>query len=136
MTFLWSDAWLLQAIAVAATNGPATLGEIIGAADATNHALPTNDELHGALVRLTAAGFVEEVQNRFRLTDNVPRREAAAIAESGWHRGRRTAAALLKAEEWSAERNVGDPRNQVVYPGLTDDRIRAAEEEYRQRVKR
>ena len=38
MAFLWSDAWLLQAIGLAAYRGPATLAEIIGAADAVNHA--------------------------------------------------------------------------------------------------
>ena len=87
-------------------------------------------------MRLTAGGFVEEVESRFRLTDKVPPKAAATIAESGWQRGRRVAAELLKSEEWSAATNVRDPRNQVIYPGLTEDRIRAADEEYRQRVSR
>jgi hypothetical protein len=40
---------------------------------------------------------------------------------------------LLGAERWTAERNVRDPRNKVIYAGLTDERLRAAEREYRRR---
>ena len=72
MKFLWSDAWLLQAVALAARQAPATLAEVIGAADAVQHALLTDDELHGGLVRLTGGGFVEEVDHRFRLTGSIP----------------------------------------------------------------
>jgi hypothetical protein len=65
MNYLWSDAWLLQAIALAARERRATLAEVIASADAVNHALPTTDELHGGLSRLTAGGFVHEIEDRF-----------------------------------------------------------------------
>src|SRR5919106_428548 len=123
MTFLWSDAWLFQAIALASRTAPATLAEILEAADAVNHALPTTDELHGALSRLTTGGFVEEVEDRFRLTSSVPPEIRDAMNEGGWLRGREAASALLEAEAWRPQTNVGDPRNAVTYPGLTPDRI-------------
>ena len=135
MTFLWSDAWLLQSIAVAAHARPASLAEILGTADAVNHALPTDEELHGALSRLTGASYVEEIDQKFRLTDRVPPEIADAIAASTAE-GRGAASAFLNAEPWSPERNVGDPRNRVEYPGLTSERIKSADNEYRRGISR
>ncbi len=131
MPFLWSDAWLLQAIALASSSGPATLAQIIGAADAVNHALPTSDELHGGFVRLTTDGFVAEKDTRFAITELVPATTVAQIRASGWQKGRRIASEFLHAEEWTGEKNVGDPRNHVLYGGLTDARLHEAEREYR-----
>ena len=136
MRFLWSDAWLLQAIALASRKEPATLADLLAAADAVNHALPTSEELHGALSRLGVGGFVEKVDDRFRLTSRVPAEIRNAMSEGGWLRGRDAASALLEAEAWSPRTNVGDPRNDVTYPGLTPERIRRAEREYRRRARR
>jgi hypothetical protein len=131
MTFLWSDAWIFQAIALASKTGAATLAQVFGAADGVNHALPTNDELHGALLRLTGGGPVEETDGRFRLTGQVPNHVVAAIVAGGWEGGRDAPSKFLGAEPWSEEKNSRDPRNRVEYPGLTDERIRAADQEYR-----
>lgn len=133
--FLWSDAWLLQAIILASGNGPATLAQIFGAADAVNHAMLTDDELHGGLARLTTGGFVAESAARFVITDRVPAGAIAEIRQSGWKKGRRVATEFLQAEEWTPERNARDSRNAVRYDGLTPERIRAAEREYRRRIK-
>jgi hypothetical protein len=136
MTFLWSDAWLLQAIALASREGPATLAEVLAAADAVNHALPIDQELHGGFSRLTAARFVEEADQHFRLTSQVPPDTADALVTRGIQEGRATATAFLNTETWNDERNLTDPRNNVVYPGLTSERIKAADREYRQKVSR
>jgi len=134
VTYLWSDAWLLQAIAVASGQKPALLSEILGAADAVNHAMPTDDELHGALVRLTAGGFVEEIDEQFQLTARVPSTVANALVQSSWAAGRHAASVFLDAEQWTPDRNTRDPRNRVMYAGLTAERILEAEGEYRRRV--
>ena len=136
MEYLWSDAWLLQSIVLASGAGGATLSQVIAAADVVNHALPTDDELHGALVRLTTAGLVEEIDARFAPTALVPANVVATIRTSGWQRGRRRASDFLHAEEWTTEKNVRDPRNGVQYEGLTSKRIRRAELEYRRKLKR
>jgi hypothetical protein len=132
---LWSDAWLLQSIALATETGPATLAQIFAAADAVNHALPTSDELHGGFVRLTAAGFIAETEDRFTITQLVPFAILSSIRSSGWESGRRIASKFLQAEEWTRSRNVRDPRNDVVYEGLTDQRIGEADREYRRQVR-
>jgi len=135
--YLWSDAWLLQAIAVAASrDGSATLTEILGAADAVNHAMPTDEELHGGFSRLTAAGFVTEIDGRFGLTSHVPVPVADKMVAGSWNSGRQAASELLNAEPWTPLVKGGDPRNAVVYPGLTPERILEADQAYRERLKR
>jgi hypothetical protein len=57
--FLWSDAWILMAIAVASPNAPAQLAEIMEIADGINHALLTREELNGAIGRLGTAALVQ-----------------------------------------------------------------------------
>jgi hypothetical protein len=103
--FLWSDGWLLQAIAIASRQkGSASLSEVIEAADSVNHALPTSNELHGGLVRLTRGGLVKEVEQRFALTDLVPIETVDIILAGEWQRGREAASAFLRAESWSSGR--------------------------------
>ncbi|MGH7724005.1 MAG: hypothetical protein ACREOU_01110 [Candidatus Eiseniibacteriota bacterium] len=135
MAFLWSDAWLLQALALASQSAPANLEAVIAAADAVNHALPTDEEVHGAFVRLTEAGFLEEVAKGFMLGPAVPLEMRTAMVTSSLSAGRHAAEALLGAEPWSPETNVRDPRNEVRYPGLTDERLREADREYRRKAR-
>jgi hypothetical protein len=85
-------------------------------------------------LRLTQAHFVEESNHRFHLSGEVPADVRHAIAAHDTRGGRAAAAAFLNAEAWSEARNVGDPRDDVTYPGLSDDRIREAEADYRKRA--
>jgi hypothetical protein len=135
MLYLWSDAWLLQAIILATRSGPATLSQVIASADAVNHALPTNDELHGGFSRLTTGGLIEEIDGCFRFTHLVPPDTVSRVVSSGWKEGRQAAEELLGAESWRPETNVADPHNRGIYQGLTLDRIRQAETEYRRKVR-
>jgi hypothetical protein len=57
--FQWSDAWLLLAIAVAGKGKTARLSEVIGTADAINHAIMTHAELDLGVERLQATHLVE-----------------------------------------------------------------------------
>jgi hypothetical protein len=137
MDFLWSDAWLLDAIACASSDqDSATLAEVIAAFDGRNHTLPNPDELHGGLVRLTAGRFVEEVHHRFKLTDRVPGEAVTRMVKGGRKLGHEAASTLLGAEAWTEATNVADPRNQARYPGLTDERLWQADQEYRRILKR
>ena len=57
--FLWSDAWLFLAFALAARDGPAPIVSVLPVADGIQHAVPTKEEVDGALGRLTRAGYVQ-----------------------------------------------------------------------------
>ena len=59
-----TDAWILYAVDIAASRAPASLTDISRAADAINHAVPTQRELNGSLAWLRIQGLVES-QGRF-----------------------------------------------------------------------
>jgi len=65
-TWTWADAWLLAA--TADSRRGCSLSELIGTADAINHAIPTRDELATSLGSLRSAGLVELMEGRFRTT--------------------------------------------------------------------
>lgn len=52
------DSWILLAVLFCTQGGEGTLDRIIGAADFINHAIPTLEELHGALNRLYAGRLI------------------------------------------------------------------------------
>lgn len=61
----------------------ASLAALIGAADATNHAIPTVGELSRALTRLSNAGVVSAVDSRFKLTAIYVEELEAAKSKKG-----------------------------------------------------
>lgn len=48
----------------------ASLDELIAAADAMNHAIPTTGELSRSLTRLAGCGILTEVDDRFRIAEH------------------------------------------------------------------
>ncbi len=69
--FVRSDAWILLALVLNHAKGGATLPEIIAVANFINHAIPTRDELEGALNRLLAANYIAVHGKRFDVTQPV-----------------------------------------------------------------
>ena len=66
---VWTDAWLLHAILLAATqDGKASLDEVVGAADMIQHAMLTFDEIDGGVARLSRAGLIAITDKQFHLT--------------------------------------------------------------------
>jgi hypothetical protein len=66
--FLWSDAWLLLAIVLAAGEQSSVhLKSVVQLADGIQHAIPTKDEMDGALGRLQRAGYLRHVSERVEL---------------------------------------------------------------------
>jgi len=63
-----TQAWILYSVAIASGKAPASRTDISAAADAINHAVPTQQELNGALQRLAAFQLVEPRGNFHALT--------------------------------------------------------------------
>ena len=61
----WNDGWILMSIYLAQAKGDCTLANVIAAADATNHAIPTANELNQALTKLVDAGLLTTENNNF-----------------------------------------------------------------------
>jgi len=74
-----ADAWILASVAITieasqgvSGQGP-DLSEVIAAADAVNHSIPTRGELASSLGALIAGGYVEVDEGRFRLSKDGER---------------------------------------------------------------
>jgi hypothetical protein len=72
MKWTWSDAWLLTA-AYFTQEDPVSLRGLIGAGDAINHAIFTDNELDHGLTRLNAAGLARLEGETIVLTDDATR---------------------------------------------------------------
>ena len=69
--FQFEDAWILLVLLYRRESGPSNLVDIIALADGINHAIPTIDELHGALNRLAAARLIQVRRGTFQVTDRA-----------------------------------------------------------------
>lgn len=110
-TFRWSDAWLFLAIGYAAEHGDATLASVIAMADGIQHAIPTLDELNGAMGRLARAGLLVPDRERFVPTVDgwALLRQADAVRGTVFD-AERTVEQLLGAAAWSPGYDPADAR--------------------------
>ena len=100
-----------------------SLGEIVGATDAINRAIPTHRELQGSLGWLIAQGLIRQEGRRYGLTA-----EGRALRESC---GGRT---IWGAREAVAGR-LSEMGGDVAAPAeVSEDEVRAAYEGYRERM--
>lgn len=124
-----SDAWLLMAAGLADRVGRLTLDQVIGAADAVQHAVPTREELNGAIGRLSRAGHVKWSSRGLRLTPAG--RELFARSE-------REKRDTLRTQQQALERLLGvtswSPRAEP-RPAAGEEREVIGEQEYRQAVR-
>jgi hypothetical protein len=65
------DAWILLAILYCRASETCRLEHVIASADFINHAVPTFDELHGALNRLKDAGLIRASKGEFAATEKA-----------------------------------------------------------------
>jgi len=73
LQWTWSDGWILMALYLAGKDQGAQLYEIIAAADATNHAIPTTREMSRALTKFVQCGVVLEGEGRYSIvSDYLP----------------------------------------------------------------
>jgi len=128
MPYLWSDAWILTAVAVASRERPAELWQVLAAADALDSSLPLDEELHGAFSRLTASRHVEEFFGKFKIGQAVPADVRTILCSATTYND---AEKFLASEGRNTNSDVGDARNQVRYSKLTSEQIREADKKYR-----
>jgi len=136
--FTWSDAWLLFAVALAATRGKVTLKDVIACGDAIEHAIFTPAELRRGFAKLIASGHVtrsEYFDVSPEVRDIIARTEKKRMAMSTLQRHFE---AFLAAAPYPA----GDPRvedPEWPFPELTDavvdQAVQVYQEEFRRRAR-
>ncbi|WP_436716629.1 hypothetical protein U8335_04295 [Roseiconus lacunae] len=83
-TWTFNDGWILMSVYMMHGEDGASLSDLIAAADAMNHAIPTSGELSRALTRLAKCNIVKHVQDRFRIAqDYLPAIAAARDRKGG-----------------------------------------------------
>jgi hypothetical protein len=128
--FLWSDAWLLQAIALAAEKAPASLKDVIATGDAINHAIFTYTELQTGLAKLLAAGYIEHEYDRFRLSPTFVA-EYVRLSKSRGIRGQYQAIEkYLQATPWHPGYDPNKLEQNWLYAGVTQEDFDKAVQEY------
>jgi hypothetical protein len=126
---LWSDAWLMLAIAIADNGNGATLQSIIAAGDFINHAIFTGSEIRHGLAIFTHLGYIQAIDDRFLLTGN---------AKDFWatkHQARISVNKLMSEfnEFLRAVFSPGAPLaddNKWQYPSITDEMVNQAYQSY------
>lgn len=63
----WSDGWLLMSIYFACQDSDAELADVVAAADAINHAIPSESELLQACTKLKQCGVIIHDRGKFRI---------------------------------------------------------------------
>ncbi|MCW2922102.1 MAG: hypothetical protein JWL76_1976 [Thermoleophilia bacterium] len=82
----------------------ASVRDIVAAADMFNHAIPTHDEVEGAVCRLGTGGWLDLLKGRYRLTDTVPeevRLWPSDFVSSAERLGKRLSPRVERSAEWS-----------------------------------
>lgn len=63
----WNDGWILMSLYLVQSKGNCLLSDIISAADAINHAIPTTNEFSNALTKLVNAGLLDIVDKHYNI---------------------------------------------------------------------
>jgi hypothetical protein len=64
----WNNGWILMSVFLVQSNEESTLADVLAAADATNHAIPTPNELSQAFTKLVNAGVLKIEGNNYRIS--------------------------------------------------------------------
>lgn len=104
--FVWSDGWLLHAIAIAAEKIPASLKDVIAAGDALNHAIFTYTELQAGLAKLLAAGYIEHERDNFRLSSIFAEEYTRLSKGRSIRKQRQAIEQYLQATPWQPDHDL------------------------------
>lgn len=67
LQWTFNDRWILMSVYLTQGEDGASLHDVVGAADAMNHAIPTCGELSRALTRLASCGVLTERDDQFHI---------------------------------------------------------------------
>jgi hypothetical protein len=64
----WNDGWILMSVYLAQSKEEAILADVIAAADSTNHAIPTPNELTHAFTKLRNSGVLKIENDTYKIS--------------------------------------------------------------------
>lgn len=123
LQWVWNDGWILMAIYLSGRDQGAELYEIIAAADATNHAIPTAREMSLSLTKLIRCSLIQVQEDRYSIvTDYLSSIKAAYDGRGGLF------TSGDKGLKWLQKEKLTDRGNEDVK--LTETQMKAAYDQY------
>jgi hypothetical protein len=123
------DGWILMSLFLVHCDEGATLTALVGAADATNHAIPTFGELSRALTRLSNAGVISVTQKRFKISSNyMDELENVKSGKGGLF------SLPEKGKKWLCSKSLDTETNGTVT--ITSEELTDAYQQYTQSLRR
>ena len=123
-----NDGWILMSVLLTHGDDGASLDELIGAADAMNHAIPTKGQLSRSLTRLASCGVLTERDDRFRIADiHLPLIAKANEGKGGLF------STPEKGKKWLSCTQFGI--DDTVRVSITEKQLASAYECYRKRLR-
>lgn len=127
LEWTFNDGWILMSVFLTHGESGAPLDELIGAADAMNHAIPTRKEISRSLTRLASCGIVTEKDGRFRIADTY----LPLIAKANQGKGG-LFSAPDKGKKWLSKTPFETDDSARIT--IADERLSLAFESYRKRL--
>jgi hypothetical protein len=119
----WNDGWILMSAYLVCSNNKPSLADIISAADAINHAIPTPNELSQAFTKLANAGVLEIGNNCYRIKHKyLDEIERTYQSKGGLFESAR------KGEKWLQASNLNVNKTEKIT--ITGDEVTTAYDEY------
>lgn len=107
LEWTWNDAWILMLLFLARQPDGTALKDIIGAADATNHAIPTPIELSQALSKLVQCELVSKKGDHFLISSEyLPGIQEANEGKGGLFQTPEKGHKWLKKSELTAKNDI------------------------------
>lgn len=125
----WSDGWLLMSVYLAQCNETCGLPDIIAYADATNHAIPSPDELIQAFTKLVNSGVLNIKNNNYLISEQYfPEVERAYNGKGGLFKSGEKGLKWLKSSKLPM---IGTP--EII---ITEELAKNAYNEYKSSIKK
>lgn len=122
-----TDGWILMSVYFTLGEDGSPLDELIGAADAMNHAIPTHAELSLALTRLASCGVLDVHGDRYQIAmQYLPGIKAANDRRGGLF------ATPDKGKKWLASMEFATTKSRRVE--VTEEQLSDAYDHYRKRL--
>lgn len=123
------DGWILMSLFLVNFEDGASLTDLIGAADATNHAIPTVGQLSRALTRLTNAGVISSADQRFKVNANYMHELEMLTSSKGG-----LFSLSEKGRKWLCSKSFETQKSGSV--AITSEQLANAYEQYTQSLRR
>ena len=134
-SFVWTDAWVLAAVAVGGGLKGCALKDVIAAGDLVNRALLSGDELRASLPKLMSRGYVTQGGGYYVIAG-----EARQAVEQLLEQGASSFSVMqffedfLEVDSYTAANEAGVAPDHASLADLSDAKVAAATNAYRNEI--